>query len=430
MKFSPKSVSTVFAVCFVLSLSINKKEMKGVISMTFKYLCDQIVRILNCDICWICKDGTLKEGPQDGAGFMNPAYWDAEFRNMILNRERKEYPDIIHEKECIFYAALGMGDEKLLIGPVCIVRPTSELNNYIVQKHHLDKNIGFKLTYCDMKKFGSGVLLVYDFLTEREMSLEELWEKNEVKEIDLMNVSASVTDVIFQRQESGIPHNPYDQEKRELDSIRHGNTELLRQSLAETYRGEVGKLSRNQLRQAKNIAICVITLASRAAIEGGMLPEPAFSMVDGYILRIEEMTNSAKIDAMMRRAEFDFAEEVAKLHKKENKNELIEKTKNYIFQKLHDEIVIGDIAHSIGVNASYLSNLFRKVEGITIQKYILREKIRLAENMLRYSDYDAKEIAAYLSFCSQSYFGRVFKEQTSMSPVQYRKIFGKFNKNK
>lgn len=398
--------------------------------MTFKYLCDQIVRILNCDICWICKDGSLKEGLPKGAEFMNPAYWDEEFRAMILNRDRKDYPEIIHEKECIFYAVLSLGDEKLLIGPVCITKPTDELNSYIVQKHHLDKRIGFKLAHCDMKKFGSGVLLINNFLTGREMSLNELWESNEIKEKDIFDISASVSDVIFQRQESGIPHNPYEQEKREMDSIKHGNVQLLKQSLAETYRGEVGKLSRNQLRQAKNIAICVITLASRAAIEGGMLPEPAFSMVDGYILKIEEMTNSAKIDALMRRAEFEFAEEVAKLHKKETKNELIEKTKNYIFQKLHDEIVIGDIAHSIGVNASYLSKLFRKVEGITIQKFILREKIRLAENMLRYSDYDVKEIAAYLSFCSQSHFGRVFKEQTDMTPLQYRKVFGKFNKNK
>ena len=396
--------------------------------MTFKYLCDQIVRILNCDICWICRDGSLKEGLPEGVGFMNPAYWDAEFRNMILSRERKDYPDIIHEKECIFYAVLSLGDEKLLIGPVCITKPTNELNSYIVQKHHLDEHIGFKLAYCDMKKFGSGVLLVNNFLTGKEMSLDELWESNEIEEKDILGISASVSDVIFQRQESGIPHNPYDQEKREMDSIRQGNVELLKQSLAETYRGEVGKLSRNQLRQAKNIAICVITLASRAAIEGGMLPEPAFSMVDGYILKIEEMTNSAKIDAMMRRAEYEFAEEVEKLQKKETKNELIEKTKNYIFQSLHDEIAISDIARFIGVNASYLSNLFRKVEGITIQKYILREKIHLAENMLKYSTYDAKEIAAYLSFCSQSYFGKVFKEQTGMTPVQYRKRFGKFNK--
>ena len=101
----------------------------------------------------------------------------------------------------------------------------------------------------------------------------------------------------------------------------------------ETYRGEVGQLAKNQVRQAKNIAICVIALASRAAISGGMIPEEAFSMVDGYIMKIEDMNNAVKIDSMMRQAEYEFAEYVAEIHKNQQKNELVERTKNYIYQK-------------------------------------------------------------------------------------------------
>lgn len=159
-----------------------------------------------------------------------------------------------------------------------------------------------------------------------------------------------------------------------------------------------------------------------------MLPEEAFSMVDGYILEIEEMNSIVKIDAMMRQAEYDYAKIVSGIQEKKQRNELIERTKNYIFQNLHSEIIISKIAYEIGVNASYLSDLFHRVEGITIQKYIQREKVHLAENMLRYSDYAVKDIANHLSFCTQSYFGRVFKAQIGMSPVQYRKKFGRFTK--
>ncbi len=123
----------------------------------------------------------------------------------------------------------------------------------------------------------------------------------------------------FEHQEQELPHNPYDQEVRELDSIRHGDVEMFNRSLAETYRGEVGQLAKNQVRQAKNIAICVIALASRAAISGGMIPEEAFSMVDGYIMKIEDMNNAVKIDSMMRQAEYEFAECVAEIHKNQQK---------------------------------------------------------------------------------------------------------------
>ena len=214
-----------------------------------------------------------------------------------------------------------------------------------------------------------------------------------------------------------------------MDSIRRGDREMLRRSLQETYRGEVGQLSRDALRQAKNIAICVVTLASRAAIEGGMLPEEAFSMVDGYILEIEEMTDPHKIEAAMRQAEFEFAERVEAVHATKERNELIERTKNHIFQNLHSEIVIGEIGHQIGVSAAWLSALFHRVEGVTIQQYIRREKIRLAQNLLRYSDYDVKSIANYLAFCSQSHFGKAFKEQTGMTPTAYRTKYGNMPKN-
>ena len=273
-------------------------------------------------------------------------------------------------------------------------------------------------------------MALYHCISGKELTIDELWQKNGLTGIRIGEARESVQKVIFHRQEAELPHNPYDQEKRELDSIRRGDKEMLRRSLQETYRGEVGRLSNNELRQAKNIAICVITLASRAAIDGGLLPEEAFSMVDGYILKIEEMTNIVKIDAAMRQAEYEFVEQVGRINVKKERNELIEKTKNFIFQNLHSEIVIGEIGHQIGVSTTYLSDLFRRVEGITIQQYIRREKIRLAENLLRYSEYDVKSIAVYLAFCSQSHFGKVFKDQTGLTPTKYREKFGQFQKRK
>lgn len=396
--------------------------------MNLEYICNQMIRMLHCNICCIHKDGGVGKCLGDNVAEMNPVLTDGKFREKILHRKIKNYPDVFQEHNSIFYAVFPIDTGKLLIGPVSIERPDKELTDYIVQTHHIGEKVGFRLAYCRLETFGTGVLMIHHFLTGEELSLDDLWRKNELRDDDISNALASVSDVIFQRQEYEMPHNPYDQEVRELDSIRRGDVKMLKKSISETYRGEVGTLSKNKIRQAKNIAICVITLASRAAIEGGMIPEEAFSMVDGYILQIEEMNNITKIDAMMRQAEYEYAGVVAGIQKRKQKNELIERTKNYIFQHLHSEIVIGDIGYEIGVNTSYLSDLFHRVEGITIQHYIRREKIRLAENMLRYSEYDVKEIANYLSFCSQSYFGSVFKEQTGMSPLRYRKKYGRTEK--
>ncbi|MDD3218149.1 MAG: AraC family transcriptional regulator [Lachnospiraceae bacterium] len=241
---------------------------------------------------------------------------------------------------------------------------------------------------------------------------------------EIHSMKKNISGIIFDRQEFEIPHNPYEQEVRELDSIRKGDRNLLLQSWKETYPGQVGTLADNPLRQAKNVAICVITLSSRAAIEGGMLPEEAFSMVDACVMQVEKMSDSSRIEEFQREAQLEFLEGVIRAQQKSERNELVERTKNYIFQNLHKSIIIGEIGKHMGVNSDYLSTLFHKVEGCTIQQYIQKEKVHLAENMLRYSDYSIQEIASYLLFCSQSHFGQAFKKEVGMTPSQYRKKFG------
>lgn len=402
--------------------------------MNLEYICEQMVRILHGNITCISESGAIEACYGDMAVQCNPLFTDPEFLSAVHERERKDYPDLFYEKDTILYAVVSLENAKIVAGPVSTEKHIKDSEHYLMQHHHISDETGFRLSFCELKVFVSGILMLYHMITGKELTINDLWQKNGIRETDIIEVKGQISSVIFEHQEQELPHNPYDQEVRELDSIRHGDVEMLNRSLAETYRGEVGQLAKNQVRQAKNIAICVIALASRAAISGGMIPEEAFSIVDGYIMKIEDMNNAVKIDSMMRQAEYEFAECVAEIHKNqqknEQKNELVEWTKNYIYQNLHSDIVIGEIGQKIGVNTSYLSDLFHKVEGTTIQQYIRKEKIRLAENMLRYSDYEVKEIASYLSFCSQSYFGNIFRQQTGMTPARYRKKYGKWKEPK
>ena len=79
-------------------------------------------------------------------------------------------------------------------------------------------------------------------------------QEDVMSEIDIIEAKEQVSSVIFEHQEQEIPHNPYDQELREMDSIRRGDVEMLKHSMSETYRGEIGQLARNPVRQAKNVA--------------------------------------------------------------------------------------------------------------------------------------------------------------------------------
>ena len=80
-------------------------------------------------------------------------------------------------------------------------------------------------------------------------------------------------------------------------------------------------------------------------------------------------------------------------------------------------------AEYLHLNANYLSELFKKYENITLTDFILKEKVKLARNLLSYSPYSYIEIATYLGFSSQSHLGKVFKKYTGMTMRQYREKY-------
>lgn len=74
------------------------------------------------------------------------------------------------------------------------------------------------------------------------------------------------------------------------------------------------------------------------------------------------------------------------------------------------------------MSTSYLSRLFKKETGISVSDYIRRQKIDMAKNLLKYSEYSMIEIANRLSFSSQSHFIQQFREIVGMTPKKYREL--------
>ena len=233
---------------------------------------------------------------------------------------------------------------------------------------------------------------------------------------------------LFEQQETGGHHNPYDQEMREQAAIENGDLEALKKSLAESYTGQLGVLAADKLRSVKNIGIVVIAISTRAAIRGGLSPEIAFSMSDIYINQLEKATSEASSMEIVRNAEYEFAKMVHEIKTEQasmntfsgDENEHVMAAKNYIFKHLHGKITVAEIADAIALNANYLSELFKEKEGILLKDYILNNKITLVKNLLTYSAYSYTEISCYLGFSSQSHLGKIFKDRTGLTLSQYR----------
>ncbi|WP_052339588.1 helix-turn-helix domain-containing protein [Gorillibacterium massiliense] len=221
---------------------------------------------------------------------------------------------------------------------------------------------------------------------------------------------------------NGILHANLSYERVLLHYVRRGEKERIRSFVNESIisEEEFGVLAmRSRLRSEKNLMITGIALICRAAIEGGMLEEDAFTLSDFYIQQLEEKGTLQAVTAVMMEALFDFVDRVAELHRG-HYSPAVQECLNEIASHLYGDITLNRLAERTNLSPNYLSSLFSKEIGLTISEYIQRERIEEAKKLLTLTDYPITDIAAWLNFNDQSYFNKVFKKWQSMTPKAYR----------
>lgn len=87
-------------------------------------------------------------------------------------------------------------------------------------------------------------------------------------------------------------------------------------------------------------------------------------------------------------------------------------------------IRIEDLARLYGVTPNALSKRFSRIMGYSIKAFLLRETLRRAKEKIAGSEDSVERIALELGFVSVPYFFRVYKQQTGMPPLEYRKQAG------
>ena len=227
---------------------------------------------------------------------------------------------------------------------------------------------------------------------------------------------------LFERRETNNFHNTYEQEQKMLAIVRCGDVNSHPYLPLDFIDGSPGLLSHNRLRQEQNLFIALITLITRAAIEGGLPEETAFSLSDSFIQTSEAARRPEDVRLLAGQAMQTFTRQVAEQnHRPGSYSAPIEQALDYIHRHLHYPLSLTVVSGAVGVSSCYLSRLFRRETGDTIVRYIQRQRVEAAKNMLRYSNYTPAEIGNYLSFGTQSYFIRIFRQYTGTTPAAWRK---------
>lgn len=112
----------------------------------------------------------------------------------------------------------------------------------------------------------------------------------------------------------------------------------------------------------------------------------------------------------------------------DRKSRVIEQIKTVIVNLIHysgeqNNLNLSDyLAKQLNYDYGYLSNLFSEVEGSTIEKYLIAQKIEKVKELMMYDELTLSQIANQLGYSSVAYLSSQFKKQTGLTPTFYRSL--------
>lgn len=315
---------------------------------------------------------------------------------------------------------------RVLIDPVISNQPSSASIRNLMKEYAIPLEYKEQLTefyqftpMFSFHQFCHFLALLYQELFRESIDIETyLGLHSDDKSIPIASIHSAN---IYEAKETERFHNTYHYEQIFLDYIRTGNTVGLKKFFSNAFSLQEGQVADNTLRQAKNMLIVSVTLATRCAIEGGLDIESAYQLSDVYIQEGEKLQNVDALNRLQYNMLLDFTNRVAQAQIPFDATSDIYKCIQYIQHHTNQPVSVEDVANHVGKSRSYISRSFKKELGFSMNEFIMRCKLEEAKSLLTYTDKSISEISNYLCFSSQAYFQNVFKKKYGITPNEYRK---------
>lgn len=212
---------------------------------------------------------------------------------------------------------------------------------------------------------------------------------------------------------------PIDSERQLQQSIRAGDKEgsqrLLNVLLSGLYLA-----CGNDLAKIKQHVHSLLVLMSRAAIDGGADVNDIFRLSQSYEPEIEKLRNLEELNRWLSMVLHRFINFVFDFNDIKHHN-VIYQTTAYIKENLAEKLTLEDAAEHVSLSKSYFCRILKDELGYTFTEYVNHLRVERAKRYLRDSTMSIADIAYAVGFDDQSYFTRIFKKLTNVSPGQYRK---------
>lgn len=386
----------------------------------FQYIFQEIHFLASVDIfCY--RDGKVANCNTENVQSLPPERLSL-LKKLMERADCQTAPVILQDEFQVLFACFKKEDAYFFMGPIGLSRLGSIKLNRFYTKYGDTGTREKKIPIFVFSRALALIGLMAKIILDEEYSLEMLIKENHMAEQLEQNVEHEK--IIFQMEEDRREayHHTYSEERELLACVKEGRVE---DALTQTMLIDVstGRMSKTEIVHWKNVVIVAVTLCTRAAIEGGLSPKEAYQLSDFYLQKSDECKSVSEYIACRNRAIRDLTERVKKKIANKKSSNYVDRCKDYIEKHYREKIYLEDIGEALGVSSTHLSHVFSKETGMRLQDYITQFRLDKAANMLIYSDESIANIAVFVNFPSQSYFGNVFKKYKKMTPKEYRELY-------
>jgi two-component system response regulator YesN len=106
---------------------------------------------------------------------------------------------------------------------------------------------------------------------------------------------------------------------------------------------------------------------------------------------------------------------------------MVGRVQQYMQHNMAEDITVQTLADLVYVSKSYLSRIFRRQTGMSLNDYLQKLRVEAAKSILVSSNLCIEQVSAMVGYHSPKYFYRVFLAGTGMPPREFRKSEGAGN---
>ena len=211
----------------------------------------------------------------------------------------------------------------------------------------------------------------------------------------------------------------YETEERLMNEIAHGHVAQASEILSAFNNDIVEQRTEVPLRNFKNYLIILNTLSRKAVQQGGVHPLYIDRISSTFARKIETVESFEEGQKLVAEITRKYCL-LVRNHAMKGYSPLVRKVILAIDSDLMADLSLSAHAEALGVNASYLSALFRRETGQTLSDYVARARAEQAVFLLNTTRMQVQTIAQHCGIQDVNYFTRLFKRVMGKTPTEYR----------